>query len=94
MVFWELTGFGVTGTPKLSELEARAIPGWVTHWEVAYRTLAIADLLLSYISCSIGVFIDEKRHLGEFHAILAIGYFFTEKTFIKLFVQGLFLGKE
>ncbi|BBN67912.1 glutamate receptor 2.2 [Prunus dulcis] len=33
--FWELTGFGVVGTPKLSELGARAIPGWVTHWEVA-----------------------------------------------------------
>ncbi|KAI5316484.1 hypothetical protein L3X38_036191 [Prunus dulcis] len=28
--FWELTGFGFVGTPKLSELEARAIPGWVT----------------------------------------------------------------
>ncbi|KAI5332485.1 hypothetical protein L3X38_022614 [Prunus dulcis] len=28
--FWELTGFGVVGTPKLSELEAGAIPGWVT----------------------------------------------------------------
>ncbi|KAI5310958.1 hypothetical protein L3X38_045481 [Prunus dulcis] len=27
---WELTGFGFVGTPKLSELEARAIPGWVT----------------------------------------------------------------
>ena len=23
---WELTGFGFVGTPKLSELEARAIP--------------------------------------------------------------------
>ncbi|KAI5342271.1 hypothetical protein L3X38_010146 [Prunus dulcis] len=33
--FWELTGFGVIETPKLSELGARAIPGWVTHWEVA-----------------------------------------------------------
>ncbi|CAL8165634.1 unnamed protein product [Prunus armeniaca] len=33
--FWELTGFGFLGTPKLSELEARAIPGWVTPWEVA-----------------------------------------------------------
>ncbi|KAI5317158.1 hypothetical protein L3X38_036865 [Prunus dulcis] len=33
--FWELTGFRVVGTPKLSELGARAIPGWVTHWEVA-----------------------------------------------------------
>ncbi|KAI5348397.1 hypothetical protein L3X38_001284 [Prunus dulcis] len=33
--FWELTGFGVVGTPKLSELGARAIPGCVTHWEVA-----------------------------------------------------------
>ncbi|BBH07161.1 cyclic nucleotide gated channel 1 [Prunus dulcis] len=28
--FWELTGFGVLGTPKLSEWEAGAIPGWVT----------------------------------------------------------------
>ncbi|KAI5351385.1 hypothetical protein L3X38_004276 [Prunus dulcis] len=28
--FWELTGFGFVGTPKLSELEAGAIPGWVT----------------------------------------------------------------
>ncbi|KAI5333531.1 hypothetical protein L3X38_023662 [Prunus dulcis] len=28
--FWELTGFGFVGTPKLSQLEARAIPGWVT----------------------------------------------------------------
>ncbi|KAI5334605.1 hypothetical protein L3X38_024738 [Prunus dulcis] len=27
---WELTGFGFVGTPKLSELEARAIQGWVT----------------------------------------------------------------
>ncbi|KAI5331796.1 hypothetical protein L3X38_021922 [Prunus dulcis] len=27
---WELTGFGVVGTPKLSKLEAGAIPGWVT----------------------------------------------------------------
>ncbi|KAI5334735.1 hypothetical protein L3X38_024868 [Prunus dulcis] len=27
---WELTSFGFVGTPKLSELEARAIPGWVT----------------------------------------------------------------
>ncbi|KAI5311363.1 hypothetical protein L3X38_000315 [Prunus dulcis] len=27
---WELTGFGFVGTPKLSELEAGAIPGWVT----------------------------------------------------------------
>lgn len=26
--------------------------------------------LCSYISCSIGVFFDEKGHLGEFHAIL------------------------
>ncbi|KAI5353111.1 hypothetical protein L3X38_006003 [Prunus dulcis] len=33
--FWELTGFGVMGTRKLSELGARAIPGRVTHWEVA-----------------------------------------------------------
>ncbi|CAL2228795.1 unnamed protein product [Prunus armeniaca] len=33
--FWELTGFGVMETPKLSELGARAIPGWVTHWDVA-----------------------------------------------------------
>ncbi|KAI5332164.1 hypothetical protein L3X38_022293 [Prunus dulcis] len=33
--FWELIGFGVVGTLKLSELGARAIPGWVTHWEVA-----------------------------------------------------------
>ncbi|KAI5323627.1 hypothetical protein L3X38_032699 [Prunus dulcis] len=33
--FWELTGFGFVGTPKLSELEAGAIPGWVTPWEVA-----------------------------------------------------------
>ncbi|KAI5319090.1 hypothetical protein L3X38_038798 [Prunus dulcis] len=39
--FWELTGFGFVGTPKLSELEAGAIPGWVTPWEVApsIRTL-------------------------------------------------------
>ncbi|KAI5314146.1 hypothetical protein L3X38_043322 [Prunus dulcis] len=37
--FWELTGFGVVGTPKLSELGARAIPGWVTHWEVALELL-------------------------------------------------------
>ncbi|BBH05188.1 cyclic nucleotide gated channel 1 [Prunus dulcis] len=28
--FWELTGFGVVRTPKLSEWEAGAIPGWVT----------------------------------------------------------------
>ncbi|KAI5334674.1 hypothetical protein L3X38_024807 [Prunus dulcis] len=28
--FWELTGFGVVRTPKLSELKAGAIPGWVT----------------------------------------------------------------
>ncbi|KAI5335438.1 hypothetical protein L3X38_025571 [Prunus dulcis] len=28
--FWELTDFGVVRTPKLSELEAGAIPGWVT----------------------------------------------------------------
>ncbi|KAI5327967.1 hypothetical protein L3X38_027363 [Prunus dulcis] len=28
--FWELTGFGFVGTPKLSELETGAIPGWVT----------------------------------------------------------------
>ncbi|KAL6295702.1 hypothetical protein ACE6H2_003844 [Prunus campanulata] len=35
LAFWELTRFGVMGTPKLSELGARAIPGWVTHWEVA-----------------------------------------------------------
>ncbi|KAI5340081.1 hypothetical protein L3X38_019355 [Prunus dulcis] len=28
--FWELTGFEFVGTPKLSELEAGAIPGWVT----------------------------------------------------------------
>ncbi|KAI5311163.1 hypothetical protein L3X38_045487, partial [Prunus dulcis] len=28
--FWELTGFGFVGTPKLSEWEAGAIPGWVT----------------------------------------------------------------
>ncbi|KAI5319020.1 hypothetical protein L3X38_038728 [Prunus dulcis] len=27
---WELTGFGFLETPKLSELEAGAIPGWVT----------------------------------------------------------------
>ena len=37
--FWELTAFGVVGTPKLSELGARAIPGWVTHWEVARELL-------------------------------------------------------
>ncbi|KAI5355432.1 hypothetical protein L3X38_008327 [Prunus dulcis] len=24
-----------SGTPKLSELGARAIPGWVTHWKIA-----------------------------------------------------------
>ncbi|KAI5314073.1 hypothetical protein L3X38_043249 [Prunus dulcis] len=35
--FWELTGFGVVGTPKLSKLGARAILGWVTHWEVAHE---------------------------------------------------------
>ncbi|CAN6702642.1 unnamed protein product [Malus baccata var. baccata] len=23
------------GTPKLSENKARALPGWMTHWEVA-----------------------------------------------------------
>ncbi|KAI5324488.1 hypothetical protein L3X38_033561 [Prunus dulcis] len=28
--FWELTSFGFVGTPKLSELEAGAIPRWVT----------------------------------------------------------------
>ncbi|KAI5322438.1 hypothetical protein L3X38_031510 [Prunus dulcis] len=28
---WELTGFGVVGTPKLSELEARAIPKMGDH---------------------------------------------------------------
>ncbi|KAI5332839.1 hypothetical protein L3X38_022968 [Prunus dulcis] len=28
--FWELIGFGVIRTPKLSELEVGAIPGWVT----------------------------------------------------------------
>ncbi|KAI5345116.1 hypothetical protein L3X38_012993 [Prunus dulcis] len=33
--FWELTGFGVVRTPKLSELEAGVIPGWVIPWEVA-----------------------------------------------------------
>ncbi|KAI5314668.1 hypothetical protein L3X38_043844 [Prunus dulcis] len=33
--FWGLTGCGVVRTPKLSELEAGAIPGWVTPWEVA-----------------------------------------------------------
>ncbi|CAN6704198.1 unnamed protein product [Malus baccata var. baccata] len=26
---------GSVGTPKLSENGARALPGWVTHWEVA-----------------------------------------------------------
>ncbi|CAN6552272.1 unnamed protein product [Malus baccata var. baccata] len=26
---------GSIGTSKLSEKEARALPGWVTHWEVA-----------------------------------------------------------
>ncbi|CAN6554976.1 unnamed protein product [Malus baccata var. baccata] len=26
---------GSIRTPKLSEKEARALPGWVTHWEVA-----------------------------------------------------------
>ncbi|CAN6554876.1 unnamed protein product [Malus baccata var. baccata] len=26
---------GSIGTPKLSEKEARALPGWVTHWEIA-----------------------------------------------------------
>ncbi|RXI01607.1 hypothetical protein DVH24_014956 [Malus domestica] len=26
---------GYVGTPKLSEKEARALTGWVTHWEVA-----------------------------------------------------------
>ncbi|RXH74848.1 hypothetical protein DVH24_029569 [Malus domestica] len=26
---------GSVGTPKLSEKEARALLGWVTHWEVA-----------------------------------------------------------
>ncbi|CAN6579490.1 unnamed protein product [Malus baccata var. baccata] len=26
---------GSVGTPKLSEKGARALPGWVTHWEVA-----------------------------------------------------------
>ncbi|BBH07877.1 dolichyl-diphosphooligosaccharide-protein glycosyltransferase 48kDa subunit family protein [Prunus dulcis] len=36
-VFGELTGFGVVGTLKLSELGARAIPGWVTHWKVAHE---------------------------------------------------------
>ncbi|RXH90460.1 hypothetical protein DVH24_035224 [Malus domestica] len=24
---------GSVGTPKLSEIAARAFPGWVTHWE-------------------------------------------------------------
>ncbi|KAI5318351.1 hypothetical protein L3X38_038059 [Prunus dulcis] len=37
----QLRGIGVrkisSGTPKLSELGARAIPGWVTHWEVARK---------------------------------------------------------
>ncbi|RXI04647.1 hypothetical protein DVH24_038921 [Malus domestica] len=26
---------GSVGTPKLSEKEARALPEWMTHWEVA-----------------------------------------------------------
>ncbi|RXI07129.1 hypothetical protein DVH24_026265 [Malus domestica] len=26
---------GSVRTPKLSEKEARSLPGWVTHWEVA-----------------------------------------------------------
>ncbi|KAI5333989.1 hypothetical protein L3X38_024122 [Prunus dulcis] len=32
--FWELTGFGFVGTPKLSEWEAGAIPGW---WEAFWE---------------------------------------------------------
>ncbi|CAN6694555.1 unnamed protein product [Malus baccata var. baccata] len=26
---------GFVGTPKLSEKEARALPRWMTHWEIA-----------------------------------------------------------
>ncbi|KAI5349977.1 hypothetical protein L3X38_002868 [Prunus dulcis] len=37
--FWELTGFGVVGTPKLSELEAGAIPGWYGNLEEAFWEL-------------------------------------------------------
>ncbi|CAN6585286.1 unnamed protein product [Malus baccata var. baccata] len=33
--FGSLLASGSVGTPKLSENEARALPGWVTHWEVA-----------------------------------------------------------
>ncbi|RXH76051.1 hypothetical protein DVH24_001630 [Malus domestica] len=32
---------GSVRTPKLSEKEARALPGWVTHWEVACEFLKI-----------------------------------------------------
>ncbi|KAI5328919.1 hypothetical protein L3X38_028316 [Prunus dulcis] len=38
--FWELTGFGVIGTLKLSKLGARAIPGWdVTFWYQSHSAL-------------------------------------------------------
>ncbi|RXH67678.1 hypothetical protein DVH24_027825 [Malus domestica] len=33
--FGSLLASGFVGTPKLSEKGARALPGWVTHWEVA-----------------------------------------------------------
>ncbi|RXH78980.1 hypothetical protein DVH24_034187 [Malus domestica] len=32
--FWELTGFGSHQNPEVKRVHARAILGWVTHWEV------------------------------------------------------------
>ncbi|RXI04890.1 hypothetical protein DVH24_039164 [Malus domestica] len=32
--FWELTGFGFHWNSKVKRVRARAIPGWVTPWEV------------------------------------------------------------
>ncbi|CAN6576683.1 unnamed protein product [Malus baccata var. baccata] len=32
--FWELTGFGFHRNSEVKRVRARAVLGWVTHWEV------------------------------------------------------------
>ncbi|KAI5339601.1 hypothetical protein L3X38_018873 [Prunus dulcis] len=43
--FWELTDFRFHGNSEVKRVWARAIPGWVTHWEVAYTDVTFDSIV-------------------------------------------------
>ncbi|RXH70374.1 hypothetical protein DVH24_007630 [Malus domestica] len=63
---------GSIGTPKLSEKEARALPGWVTHWECADKDVGP----LKGVDCNIPHRPGDTRRFGS---SLALGYVGTPK---------------